>query len=128
MKTVQLQLAITLDEDAAKALADVLGPAIRQAMQTATDADAKKQARPRASENTILGGKEPPEDQGLLIDSRQAANLLKVSERTLWKMHHTGEMPQPIRLGRAVRWSLDALRKWIDAGCPASVRNADERS
>ena len=118
MKTVQLQLAIMLGEDAAKALAEVLGPAIRQAMQTGTDNEVKRQARLRASQNALFGGEQPPEAQGLLIDSRQATKLLNVSQRTLWRMHNEGEMPQPIRIGRAVRWSLEALKKWIDDGCP----------
>jgi excisionase family DNA binding protein len=118
MKTVQLQLAITLGDDAAKALAELLGPAIKQAMQIGTDEDARKQARLRASQNAIFGGEELPTDQGLLIDSRQAAKLLNVSPRTLWRMQNDGEMPQPIRIGRAVRWSLEALKQWIADGCP----------
>lgn len=118
MKTVQLQLAITLGEDAAKALAELLGSAIKQAMQTGTEEDARRQARLRASQNALFGGEEPPADQGLLIDSRQAAKLLNVSPRTLWRMHNDGEMPQPIRIGRAVRWSLEALKKWIADRCP----------
>lgn len=128
MKTVQLQLAITLGDDAAKALAELLGPAIKQAMQTGTDEDTRRQARLRASQNAIFGGESPSEDQGLLIDSRQVAKLLKVSQRTLWRMYHDGEMPQPIRIGRAVRWSLEALKKWVDAGCPHLARNETERS
>ncbi len=111
MKTVQLQLAITLGDDAAKALAELLGPAIKQAMLTDTEEDARRQARLRASQNALFGGEEPPADQGLLIDSRQAAKLLNVSPRTLWRMHNDGEMPQPIRIGRAVRWSLEAKRQ-----------------
>jgi len=31
------------------------------------------------------------EEQGLLLTSRQVAKLLKVSERTLWKMQTAGE-------------------------------------
>lgn len=118
MKTVQLQLAVTLGDDAAKSLAELLGPALKQAMQTGTEEDARGQARLRASQHAIFGGEEPPDDQGLLIDSRQAAKLLNVSPRTLWRMQNDGEMPQPIRIGRAVRWSLKALKKWVDAGCP----------
>jgi predicted DNA-binding transcriptional regulator AlpA len=33
-------------------------------------------------------------------------------------MHTAGEMPPPIRIGRAVRWSLEVLKKWVEAGCP----------
>lgn len=119
MATIHLQLAVTLNDDAAKALAEVLGPAIRQATQSGTEADAARQARVTASRHALFGGEVPPEDQGLLIDSRQAAKLLKVSERTLWRLHHDGEMPQPIRIGRAVRWSLEVLKRWVEAGCPA---------
>lgn len=118
MKTVQLQLAITLGEDTAKALAEILSSAIQQAMQQDNDADDKKPARMRASQNALFGGEKSPEDQGLLIDSRRAAKLLKVSERTLWKMHRTGEIPPPIRIGRAVRWSLEGLKQWVESGCP----------
>ena len=114
MKPIHVQLAITLDDDAIKTLADLLAPALRQAMEL-------PEARLRASQHAHFGGQKPPEDKGLLIDSRQAAKLLKVSERTLWKMHTTGEMLAPIRIGRAVRWSLEALKKWIEAGCPPAT-------
>lgn len=119
MKTIQLQLAITLDDTAAKALAELLAPAIKQAVGiSAHESDPKRDARLRASQHANFGGKKPPEDQGLLIDSREAAKLLKVSPRTLWQMQSTGRMPKPLRIGRAVRWSLDVLKKWIEAGCP----------
>jgi predicted DNA-binding transcriptional regulator AlpA len=123
MQTIQVQLAITLGDDAAKVLAELVAAALRQAAAlTADDVDEGKEARLRASRNAIFAGQNPPEDQGLLIDSKQAARLLQVSQRTLWKMYQGGEMPPPIRIGRAVRWSLEALRKWVDEGCPPSRR------
>jgi excisionase family DNA binding protein len=122
MHTIQVQLAIMLSDEAANALAKVLGPTLRQAAVPAGDADGGRAARLQPSQNAIFGGQKPPDDQGLLIDSRQAAKLLKVSARTLWKLHHDGEMPPAIRIGRAVRWSLDVLKKWIDEGCPPSRR------
>jgi excisionase family DNA binding protein len=120
MKTIQVQLAITLDETAAQSLAELLAPAIKQAIGLpASQFDQKREARLRASRHAHFGGQKPPEDQGLLIDIKEAAMLLKVSEKTLFTMHKTGQMPPPIRIGRAVRWSLEALRKWVEAGCPA---------
>lgn len=120
MKTIQVQLAITLDETAARSLAELLAPAIKQALGLpASEFDQKREARLRASQNAIFGGEKPPEDQGLLIDSKEAVKLLKVSSRTLWEMQATGRMPPPVRIGRAVRWSLDTLKKWIEDGCPA---------
>jgi excisionase family DNA binding protein len=116
--TVQIQLTVTLDENTVKSLADVLAQAIEQAMQTMAADDLKKMPRLRASMTAIFGNEKSPEDLNLLVDTKQAAKLLRVSERTLWKMHHEGEMPEAIRIGRAVRWSIEALRKWVDAGCP----------
>ena len=121
MKMIQVQLAVTLDDNAARTLAELLTPAIKQAIGlVGGHSDAKQYARYRASQNALFAGEKPPEDKGLLIDSRQAAKLLKVSERTLFTMHKRGEMPSPIRIGRAVRWSLEELTKWVDAKCPAS--------
>jgi len=119
MKAIQVQVTITLDEAVAKSLAELLAPAIKQALASPTsEADEKKKARLLASQNAIFGGEKPPEDQGMLINTKQAAKLLKVAPRTLWQMYATGKMPRPIRLGRAVRWSLDVLRKWIEDRCP----------
>ena len=104
MKPIQLQVSITLDEEA---VATVLG-LLRQAMPGMTPEAEKRQARRRASQHALYGGQKPPEDKGLLIDNREAAKLLKVSERTLWRMWNDGQMPAPIRIGRAVRWSYAA--------------------
>lgn len=120
MPVIQFQVAITVGDEAAKAIAEVLGPALKQAAAAADSFDERREARLRASKNALFAGEEPPEDQGLLIDSRQAAKLLNVSERTLWEMAHSNEMPPAIRIGRAVRFSVDALKKWVDAGCPRS--------
>jgi predicted DNA-binding transcriptional regulator AlpA len=118
MKTIQVQLTITLDDTAAKTLAELLAPAIKQAAGLSVDeSDERREARLRASRNAIFGSKTPPDDQGLVIDSKKAAKLLKVSQRTLWRMHTSGEMPPPIRIGRAARWSLEVLQKWVKAGC-----------
>lgn len=122
MQTIQLQLTVTFAEESTNSLARILGPAIRQALGLSPEEiDERKEARMRASQNAIFGGRKPPEDQGLLIDSRQAAKLLKVSERTIFRMHTHGEMPQPIRIGIAKRWSLEALKKWVEAGCLKSL-------
>lgn len=52
----------------------------------------------------------PSDEQGMLLDTRQASKLLKVSTRTLWRMYNTDEMPKPIRIERIVRWSYQAGR------------------
>jgi predicted DNA-binding transcriptional regulator AlpA len=50
----------------------------------------------------------------LAMRSRDAARSLGISERLLWGLTQKGEVPC-IRLGRAVVYSVDALRRWLDA-------------
>jgi excisionase family DNA binding protein len=119
MQTLQLQVAISLGDDAAEAIASILGPAVTRIVHALANHDEGREARLLASRNAVFGGQKLPENEGWLISPKQAAKLLNVSARTLWRMYHGGEMPQPIRIGRAVRWRLDALKKWVDAGCPA---------
>ena len=71
-----------------------------------------------ASRHAHFGGQKPPEDMGLLVDTRQVAKMLGVSPRKLWQMYNSGEMPSPTRIGRAVRWNYEELRAWVNAGCP----------
>jgi predicted DNA-binding transcriptional regulator AlpA len=121
MKTIQIQLSVTLDEGSVKSLAELLAPAIMQAVGLlASETEQKKDARLKVSRNAIFGGEKPPEDQSLLLDNKQAAKLLKISERTLWELSHTNRIPPPVRIGAAVRWSFDVLKKWVEAGCPAN--------
>ena len=50
----------------------------------------------------------------LLVDEIQAASMLGISQRTFWDYRHNGEIPI-VRIGRLVRFSVDDLRKFIDA-------------
>ncbi len=120
MKTIQVQLAIKLDEAAAKTLAELLAPAIKQAVGATTDEDVeKKNARLRASQHAIFGGEKPPEDQGLLIDSKEAAKLLKVSPRTLWRMQSAGGMPAPTGVCSSTEFAPGTRRRctWGNPAC-----------
>lgn len=50
----------------------------------------------------------------LSLRPREAARALGVSERTLWTLTHRGEVPH-VRVGRAVLYPLESLRKWLEA-------------
>ena len=50
----------------------------------------------------------------LLIDARTASRILGLSPRTLWSLTNCGTIPC-VRIGRAVRYSVDDLRRWIEA-------------
>lgn len=116
--TIRLQVAVTIDSDAAEAIAQALAPALARALTGTLTGDAAADARLRQSRRALFAGETPPTDKGQLIDSRQAAKLLKVSARTVYRMEKEGEMPPAIRIGSAVRWSQDELAKWVEAGCP----------
>jgi excisionase family DNA binding protein len=51
----------------------------------------------------------------MLLRPDEAAQALAISPRTLWTMTHQGQIPC-FRNGRIVRYYVDDLRKWIEAG------------
>ena len=53
----------------------------------------------------------------LLLSVEQIAALLGVSTRTVWRLASTFRMPQPLRLGRVVRWRSKDISIWVEAGC-----------
>ena len=61
---------------------------------------------------------ESAETKPLLIDSRQVGELLNLSTRTVWRLLSAGKLPQPVRIGRSVRWSRSDIEIWIANGCP----------
>ena len=61
------------------------------------------------------------QDRPLLITAAELARLLQVSTRTLWRLRLAGELPEAVRLGGAVRWRLDEIKKWIAGGCRMST-------
>lgn len=61
----------------------------------------------------------PVAHEPLLIPVEQVAEMLNLSTRTVWRMLAAGRIPEPVRIGGSVRWHLDRVRQWVDAGCPA---------
>lgn len=98
MRIIQSQLSVTIGDDAARSFAERLEPAIKQAQTPASsEVDERQEARLRASQNALFAGQKPPEDQGLLIDLRETAKLLGLSQRTVWGMSKNGQMPNQSR-------------------------------
>ncbi|MGA2620178.1 MAG: helix-turn-helix domain-containing protein [Thermoguttaceae bacterium] len=121
MNARQLQLGVTLDENAVHLLVDLLAQAlnrIQPRQPQAPSPEEKHAARIKACQNAIFAGQQPPTDRGLLLNSRETARLLGVSSRTIATMQANKRIPQPVRIGRSVRWSFDELKAWIAEGCP----------
>lgn len=51
----------------------------------------------------------------LLLTVRQAAKMLSISERTLWGLTKSGDIPAVRFGGRNVRYDPADLRAWIDS-------------
>jgi len=64
------------------------------------------------------GANSKPRLANELISASQLADLLSVSERTLYRLKSIGQLPVPIVLGGSVRWRLTEIREWIAQGCP----------
>jgi excisionase family DNA binding protein len=51
----------------------------------------------------------------MLLTARQAARILSISERTLWGLTKTGDIPAVRFGGRNVRYDPADLRRWIES-------------
>ena len=51
------------------------------------------------------------------IDADECAYRKGISKRHWNRLVDRGAAPQPIRLGRLVRWSLTTLEEWERGGC-----------
>ena len=54
-------------------------------------------------------------DECMLLNTEQAAKRFGLSPRTLERYRVTGEGPEYVKLGHAVRYSVSALRRWLKA-------------
>jgi excisionase family DNA binding protein len=60
-----------------------------------------------------LNGQKESELRALLLKVDQVALMLGLSERTVWRLVETGEIPRPIKLGRSVRWSRSTIERFV---------------
>lgn len=67
-----------------------------------------------SDESTV--SQSPLNSQLLTVD--EIAALIKVSNRTVWRLRSSGQLPEPIRVGGGVRWRQFDINEWITRGCP----------
>lgn len=58
------------------------------------------------------------EVESALWNDRTVAVKLGVSRSMVHKLLSAGKLPQPIRLGRCLRWRAAEIEAWIAASCP----------
>ncbi len=54
----------------------------------------------------------------VLLSANDLARELNVSLRHVRRLDSSGKLPQPLRIGRCVRWSRETITSWVAAGCP----------
>ncbi|MCE9544156.1 MAG: helix-turn-helix domain-containing protein [Planctomycetia bacterium] len=75
----------------------------------------------KAKDGERSASKPAGEDDVQLITADHVAGLLGVSERTIWRLASAGRIVGPIKVGRCSRWRLQEVKRWIAAGCPATI-------
>jgi predicted DNA-binding transcriptional regulator AlpA len=61
-------------------------------------------------------------DYAMAVDANRLAALLDLSLRTVRRLDSSGKLPRPVRIGGAVRWRLNEIEAWLEAGCPDRQR------
>ena len=55
----------------------------------------------------------------LLIDAKEVARRLGLSERTIWRLNILDKLPAPVPVGsKSKRWRAREIGDWVAAGCP----------
>jgi prophage regulatory protein len=101
-----------------KKLETAIESAISRALQANDDRTRQTLPPPARAPLPLRPAVVHAEAKGKLLKTTEAAEFLGVSQRHLWRLHSGGEMPAPVRIGRAVRWVVADLENWIAAGCP----------
>ena len=57
-------------------------------------------------------------DATLCVDAKGAGALFALSDRQWRQLNTMGQVPEPRKIGAAVRWPLAELAAWLEAGCP----------
>lgn len=63
----------------------------------------------------------------LLLTSREAAELLSISERTLWAMSQPRGPIPVVRIGRAVRYRWTDLEQWAEKQAKGNASDGGPR-
>ncbi len=56
------------------------------------------------------------------LSAEEVAGALGISRAHVFKLHSSGRLPRPVKLGRAVRWPRKDLEEWLAAGAPPRDR------
>ena len=58
-----------------------------------------------------------------LLTTKQVADLMQVSERHIQNMVNRDQIPQPVRLGKTVRFRRAEIRRFLNGDADDGLRN-----
>ncbi|HBO44981.1 MAG TPA: hypothetical protein DD670_13840 [Planctomycetaceae bacterium] len=132
MERVQLQIGITLDEQAVTTLIGLIAQAVERGTARQTEKLEKvaeglkklEHSSPATSPAATMAptspdAKPPAPEKPELIDTKEVARMLGLSPRTVWRFNDAGRLPKPVKLGTLVRWPRKQIEAWLAAGCPS---------
>jgi predicted DNA-binding transcriptional regulator AlpA len=65
------------------------------------------------------GGAAPPKT----YTARDLAGILQYDGTvTIYRMHKKGMLPEPLPIGRSLRWDGNKFDEWVENGCPKPAR------
>ncbi len=60
-----------------------------------------------------------PPCERLALTASDVAMLLGISRAHVWRLNAAYQLPEPIRLGKSVRWPRAEIEAWLAAGAPS---------
>jgi predicted DNA-binding transcriptional regulator AlpA len=58
------------------------------------------------------------EDSSKTYTVRELALILQYDGTTIYRMHKKGMLPDPLPIGRTLRWDGNKFDEWVRNGCP----------
>jgi excisionase family DNA binding protein len=58
-----------------------------------------------------------------LLTTKEVADLMQVSQRHIQNMVNRGQLPQPLRLGKSIRFRRPDMRRFLNGDADDGLRN-----
>ena len=65
--------------------------------------------------------------RAVLMTVQEVGRALQLSVRSVWRLRSAGLLPEPVKLGGAVRWNRETIDEWIRQGCPRPTSRENEK-
>jgi len=62
-----------------------------------------------------------------LLSAKALSQMLSLSKRQIFRLNSCRELPEPLRMGGAARWSADEIPAWPTSQACREMHNASRR-